>query len=381
EVTAMFDRKPCVYLVGREYQIVFNTVEPGIGWVEVDGEVYPDEKNGLMRSGTLHRAAVPCDRLDAAKRYAVCFRALPERKPYWPELGALERQEYAFRPIDWRDGLQIYHLADAHSHAAEAVETGRYFGEKLDLLVMNGDIPAESKTERDVLAVFDIAGGVTGGERPVVFARGNHDTRGKFALEFTDFIGTDRGDTYFTFRSGGLWGIVLDCGEDKRDSSDEYGGIVCCEPFRRRQTAFLRRVVERKAEEFGAEGVSLRLAVCHVPFMTELMAAAGDKFDIERERYAEWTALLNEMGIDLMLCGHQHSLHAFKPGDPALRYGANFPVLVGSMPMFFKKDDQRSDRFVGAALEAKDGEIAATYTDNKGWREPAFTVPFGAAKQ
>ncbi|MBO4299037.1 MAG: hypothetical protein J5998_09575, partial [Clostridia bacterium] len=62
-------------------------------------------------------------------------------------------------------------------------------------------------------------------------------------------------------------------------------------------------------------------------------------------------------------------------------YGANFPVLVGSMPMFFKKDDQRSDRFVGAAVEAKDGEIAVTYTDNHGWREPAFTVPFGAAKQ
>ena len=370
----MFDRKPCVYLVGREYQIVFNTAEPGIGWVEVGGEVYPDEKNGLMRSGTVHRASVPCEALDEAKSYAVCFRALPERKPYWPELGALERQEYAFRPVDWHDGLQIYHVADAHSHTAEAVETGGFFGDKLDLLVMNGDIPAESKTERDVLAVFDIAGGITGGERPVVFARGNHDTRGKFAVEFTDSIGTREGNTYFTFRTGGLWGIVLDCGEDKRDDSDEYGGIVCCEPFRKRQTAFLKRVVERRAEEFEAEGVTLRLAICHVPFMTDLMAAAGDKFDIERERYAEWTALLNQMGIDLMLCGHQHSLHTFRPGDQALRYGANFPVLVGSMPMFFKKDDQKSDRFVGAAIEVKDGKITAMFTDNKGWREQAMEI-------
>ncbi len=373
----MFDRKACVYLVGGEYQIIFNTVEEGIAWVEVNGEAFPDEKDGLMRSGTVHRAHVPCGTLDAAKRYAVCFRALPERRPYWPQLGETERQEYAFRPVDWRDGLQIYHLADAHSHVPEAVEAGRFFGDRLDLLVMNGDIPAESKTEKDVLAVFDIAGGVTGGERPVVFARGNHDTRGKFAPAFPEYIGTDEGRTYFTFRTGGLWGIVLDCGEDKTDDSEEYGGIVRCEPFRRRQSDFLRRVIERREKEFDAEGVTLRLAICHVPFMTELMAAAGDKFDIERERYAEWTTLLNGMGIDLMLCGHQHTLHAFRPGDPMMRYGAEFPVLVGSMPRF-NRDAPETNRFVGAAVEAVDGRLAAAYTDNRGWREDAFSFPLKA---
>ncbi len=373
----MFDRKPCVYLVGREYQIVFNTDGPGVAWVEVGGEVYPDEKNGLMRSETtVHRVSVPCERLDAARGYAVCFRPLPERKPYWPQLGALERAGYAFRPVDWSDGLQICHVADAHSRVEPAVEAGRCFGDRLDLLVMNGDIPAESKTERDVLAVFDIAGGVTGGERPVIFARGNHDTRGRFALEFTDFIGTDEGRTYFTFRTGALWGVVLDCGEDKRDSSEEYGGIVCCEPFRRRQSEFLRRVIARRDEEYAAEGVKIRLAVCHVPFMTDLMAESGEKFDIERERYAEWTALLNEMGIDLMLCGHQHRLYAFPRGDARLRYGADFPVLVGSRPEFAPKgQDSGEDRLIGAALEAKDGVLRAVYTDGRGWSDEAMSVP------
>ena len=239
---------------------------------------------------------------------------------------------------------------------------------------MNGDIPAESKTEKDVLAVFDIAGGITGGEHPVLFARGNHDTRGKFALEFTDFIGTDEGRTYFTFRTGALWGVVLDCGEDKLDTSDEYGGIVCCEPFRRRQTDFLRRVIENRRKEYEGDGVKLRVGVCHVPFMTELMASAGDKFDIERPRYAEWTALLNEMGLDLMLCGHQHRLYTFMPGDPMMRYGANFPVVVGSLPAF-SKDAPETNRFVGAAVEAKEGKITATYTDNLGWHEQALQIP------
>ena len=76
----MFDKKACVYVVGRDYQILFNTTEHGIAWVEVGGEVYPDEKNGLLRSETLiHRAVVPMDKLDAAREYTVCFRALPER--------------------------------------------------------------------------------------------------------------------------------------------------------------------------------------------------------------------------------------------------------------------------------------------------------------
>ena len=372
----MFDRKPCVYLVGHDYQIIFNTAEHGIAWVEVDGAIYPDERNGLMRSETtVHRAVVPTAVLDAAKKYAVCFRALPERKPYWPQLGEVERQEYAFRPIDWSDGLQLYHIADAHSHVGEVVDTAGYFGDRLDLLVMNGDIPAESKTEKDVLAVFDIAGSVTGGERPVLFARGNHDTRGKFALEFTDFIGTEEGRTYFTFRTGALWGIVLDCGEDKLDFNEEYGGLVCCEPFRRRQTEFLKRVVENRRSEFEAEGVKLRVGVCHVPFMTELMGQSGEKFDIERQRYAEWTALLNEMGLDLMLCGHTHRLYAYQPGDPMMRYGANFPVLVGSRPQFVRPGEEGRNRFVGAAVEAKNGRITADYTDNLGWRERALDLP------
>lgn len=368
----MFDRKPCVYLVGDSYQIVFNTDCFGIAWVEAGGEVYPDEKNGLMRSETtVHRAAVPTRVLDAAREYTVCFRALPERKPYWPQLGPVEKQRYCFRPVDWQDGLQLLHVADAHSHVSAAVQAGQFVRDRMDLLIMNGDIPAESKTERDVLAVFDIAGGITGGERPVVFARGNHDTRGKYALEFTDFIGTDEGRTYFTFRTGSLWGVVLDCGEDKLDGSEEYGGLVCCHPFRRRQTDFLRRVLENRSAEFEAPGVKTRLAVCHVPFMTDLLGEK--KFDIEQEVFAEWTALLNEMGIDLMLCGHLHTLHTLLPGDAHLRYDTNFPVLVGSMPLF-SREKPEEDRLTCAEVEITDRMIHCDFVDSAGDRQEGLRL-------
>ena len=368
----MFDRKPCVFLVGQTYQIIFNTLERGIAWVEVGGAQYPDEKGGLMRSETtVHRAVVPCAALDESREYTVCFRALPERRPYYPELGPEEREVYPFRPVDWSDGAQLMMIGDTHSCVEEGIATGRHFGDKLDLLVMNGDIPAESKTERDVLAVFDIAGGVTGGERPVLFIRGNHDTRGKFAVEFLDFIGTDQGNTYFTFRTGSLWGIVLDCGEDKWDDSVEYGGIVRCAPFRRRQREFLRRVLAEKEKEFAAPGVRTRLAFCHVPFMTDLMGL-DKKFDIEQELYAEWTALLNGMGIDLMLCAHHHQLATYPAGDAGLRYGAAFPVIVGTEPHFPSSPDFRPS--LGTAVTIDEGGIHAVFADGRGRTLPAMEL-------
>ena len=369
----MFDRKPCVFLVGQTYQILFNTLERGIAWVEIAGEKYPDEKGGLLRSETtVHRACVPCGKLDAAREYAVCFRSLPERRPYYPELGPLEREVYRFRPIDWSDGLQLMMIGDTHSCVAEGIATAGHFGDRLDLLVMNGDIPAESKTEQDVLAVYDIAGGVTGGERPVLFVRGNHDTRGRFAVEFLDFIGTDGGNTYFTFRTGRLWGIVLDGGEDKWDDNVEYGGIVGCQPFRRRQTEFLRRVIADKEKEYAAPGVETRLAFCHVPFMTGLMGH-DKQFDIEQELYAEWTRLLGEMGIDLMLCAHQHRLFTYPAGSPGLRYGARFPVIVGTEPHFPQRGDTRPS--IGTAVTIDGAGIRAVFTDGRGQASPAMELP------
>ena len=72
----MLYKDPCVFAVGHEYQIVLNTLEFGIAWVEVGNRQYRDSFGGLMRSETLiHRVSVPMSDLDAAKKYTVfsCF--------------------------------------------------------------------------------------------------------------------------------------------------------------------------------------------------------------------------------------------------------------------------------------------------------------------
>lgn len=370
---------PCVFVVGSEYQIAFNTTEFGIAWVEVGDRVYRDSENGLMRSETLiHKVALPMHVLDEARSYTVCFRALPERRPYFPELGPEQRATYAFRPVDFSDGLQIYMLADTHSMVEEPVRAAAHFGDKLDLLILNGDIPAESKRIEDIRAIYDVTSGITHGNLPVVFARGNHDYRGKLATELTDYIGTWERNTYFTFRIGSLWGIALDCGEDKMDDSIEYGGLVDCHDMRLKETDFLRSVIDNAQREYLAPGVEMRIALCHIPFCTRSMESSEPKFNIECPLYAEWTALLNQMQLDVMLSGHTHVLETVLPGSDRARMDMNYPVIIGSQPMPHGEKSRVAlhdgARYVGTAFEFVGGEIRVLSTDDLERVSPLATL-------
>lgn len=364
-------KDPCVFVVGQEYQIAFNTLEFGIAWVEIGEAVYRDSENGLMRSETLiHKVRVPMDVLDSAGAYRVCFRALPERKPYFPKLGCLKTAEYTFTPVDFSRPVHAYMLADTHSRVEAPCRAAAYWGDRLDFLILNGDIPAESKTPEDIRAIYDITSAVTGGRLPVVFARGNHDYRGRLANHLPEYIGTQGGHTWFTFRIGPLWGIVLDGGEDKADSNEEYGGLVDCHTMRLEETQFIEDVIARAEEEYLAPGVSLRLAICHLPFPAKavetILPTTTNKFAIELPLFKRWTMLLNEMHLDGMLSGHIHELSILKPGDPRLRFPANFPVFIGSKVMRPGQTDPAypGASFIGAALTMTPSSLEIRFTSD-----------------
>ncbi|MBR5546820.1 MAG: metallophosphoesterase [Clostridia bacterium] len=367
----MLYRDPCVFAVGKEYQIVFNTKEFGIAWVEVGEKQYRDSFGGLMRSETLvHRVALPMPELDKAGKYTVCFRALPERKPYFPELGAEQRREYAFRPIDFSDGLQAVMLADTHSNVEAPTLAADYFGDKLDLVLLNGDIPAESKQMSDLLAIYDLLSNTAGGGRPVVFARGNHDYRGRLAIEMPQYIGNRDGHTYFTFRLGSLWGIVLDCGEDKNDSNVEYGGLVDCHRMRLEETDYIRSVIERAEEEYLAPGVETRICLTHIPFPSRVIEIGQDPiFQIEHDIFGEWTHLLNQMQLDVMLCGHMHRLSVTEPESELARMDVQFPVVVCAEPHMVKgviPVEGDEPHYICGAFEVTDGKVTVHAVDDHG---------------
>lgn len=359
----IFAALPTVYAVADKYVIIVPVNEPCLMWVGIGENEYYDDSNGILRSGRLtHKMTVPMAELDAARSYTVRWRKMIERKPYRSEVGEIEEYTSAFRPIDPdKERINIYNIADAHNRVDGPINAGKYFertGEELDLLLLNGDIPNHSGDVAYFEAIHRIAAGVTGGEIPVVFARGNHDTRGVCAELIEDYTPTDNGVSYYTFRLGPVWGIVMDCAEDKPDDHIEYAHTICCEDFRRRETRWLEALCKAEKPEYSDGGIKYKIVVVHNPFTER----RNPPFDIEEDTFAHWASLLREnVKPHLMICGHVHKCYVTYPGGERDAFGQPCPIVAASK---LSKDDLSF--FVGGAITL-DGNMAyVRFTDNDG---------------
>ena len=351
---------PTVCAVGNEYQIMIPVNQETLMRIEVGGDSFYDESNGIMRSAcSVHRIAVPQKKLDVFRSYTVCYRIVRERKPYFTETEDEIRINFPFRPLlpDARK-IRIYHLADAHSLIDIPIKTASYWGKDLDLLVMNGDMVMDCGSLEYIAAPYRISGAVTKGEIPVLYARGNHDLRGVLAEKYAEMTPSKDGKTYYSFRVGPLWGISLDCGEDKTDDHAAYGNTICCHSFRLKETDYLKKITEFPDTEFNAPDVRFRIVLSHVPFPQNLK----DPFNIEIPLYTEWCHILKtKIKPDLMLSGHMHKCYVIRPGDSLDHKGTPCPVVVGSFV------DWEDKKYAGAAIELtpEKAEIFFTNQDCK----------------
>ncbi len=367
---------PSVFAVGRDYWICAVVNAETTFGVEVAGRVHWDHSNGtlcsrrtLHESAWLHLARVPQAALDAAGAYTILLRQIVNRQPYYTECGETETLRFPFRPVPAQGPVHIVNLADAHSLVDEPVAAGRHFGDDLDLLVLNGDIPNHSGETLFFEAIYQIAGRITAGARPCVFARGNHDMRGNAAELLADYTPTDRGRSYFTFRAGPIWGIVLDAAEDKADDSPEYGNTVCSEPFRREEDEFLDRVLSSREWE----DAPLRLVVSHKPLAHEL----PPPFDIERDLYRSWCSKLRAVRPHLHLSGHLHECFVERPGGDHDDYG--LPCLhVCSSLIRWEEPASFTCGVIVLDPATAPPTVHVDFVDDKGAVEHAFDGPAGA---
>ena len=322
----MLKEKPCVFVVGNTYQIIVLVECESIMWVKVGDKNYYDDSNGILRSGkNVHKMTVPMDVLNKEKKYVLYSRKIIERKPYKPDIEDVQEYEFEFKPVEC-ENPKAYHLADAHNFETAPIKAAKAF-EEIDFLILNGDIPNHSGEIENFRSIYKIAGDITNGNLPVVFSRGNHDMRGKYAENIEEYTPTDNGKSYYTFRLGSVWGIILDCGEDKIDEWEDYNGTICCRDFKLRQTEFIEDVIKNKENEYMAEGVKTRLVISHTPFSVKQRYP----FNIDEDIYGEWVKLLNEkIQPDLAIAGHMHALYICRKGDEHDNLGMNCPVVVGS---------------------------------------------------
>ncbi|NLL55986.1 MAG: hypothetical protein GX242_02100 [Clostridiales bacterium] len=382
-----------VYAVEDEYQIVWTTSNQALGWVEVDGVKYYDDIAGSVKStDTVHKVSVPQQALDSAKSYTIYSQTMINEEAYSALKGRTFSKTYAFRPVDTSDGVQYYAVSDTHGINKKGFATASYYGDDTDFVIIAGDTVSFLDSKFDLERIAKLSHGVSKGNIPVIFARGNHEIKGKSAESLYKYIGaTDSQDYYFTFRLASVWGVVLDVGDSHPDQWKENFDTANFTPYRNAQLDMLDKIIADKENTYLAEGITHRIAVSHVN-----TAFAHNTSNFLYDYFIEINQRLNEIGIDVMISGHKHHVFVVPKGevvgaelsfasqyignaeDPdgnaALATGAMFNSIICSRrsdtQSLSKKEKRLGMRHIGAAMhykidQAGDGVLEVRFTTHR----------------
>ena len=371
-----FTHGAVVYAVEDDYQIVFSTNHSAIAWVEVGGEKYYDLFAGSMKSNdTVHKIVVPQDKLDQVKGYTIYAEKMIYRGPFGGFKGKVISQDYTFRPVDSSDGLVYYTMSDVHHARKGAVATANSV-KNLDFLVILGDSVGMMDYYDDVQFSNVLAHDVTKGQIPVVYARGNHEIKGAYAEELHKYVGSKNGSFYYWFTLSDVFGITLDLGEDHDDDWWEYYGTAQFEKYHEEQTLFLKDLLATKPYE----NYRYTLVACHIPI--QFVNSRKNHRDVKED----WTDLLNQIGVDLAVYGHQHDLYPFLSGQKTmynekgkLVYNSQFKGEEGKIYGGYLTDYNFDGFIVGRRGTSQTDEVGAfNRKDHVGM---AVKVDFASATQ
>lgn len=350
---------PTVCCVADLYCIAIPTQTDCLVSIKVGDKVFYDHSNGIRISNTsVHKIFVPMNILDEQKSYTLQYKQVVERLAYSVTYGEQGELKYSFKPLVFSDSVNIYHLSDTHGLIDEAVCAARYFSEKPDLLILNGDIAPDSESENAIFSNYDICYSVTGGERPCIITRGNHDLRGFFAEKLGELLPDFYGRSYYPVYLNGITFVVLDCGEDKLDNNVEYSGSICCHEFRLEEDAFLRKLLSSDS----AKNSDFRILLSHIPicFKNILNNNNPYEFFIEDDMYTSWCNLIkSDFKPDFYLAGHIHKTGLFSENNPFDDRDISVPLVLGGMPLKNEKS------VVGTAIILNYDSINIKFTDSK----------------
>lgn len=238
--TYKFLSDPMVIDNGESYSVVFATNDTGTGFIEYtyQGKSYKlyDEAASRIKSSTVHTVKIPKAHLDG-NTYRIGSTRILEDRSYGGRSGkSLLSKDYAFSVPS---GAQQTYLtvSDWHLHLQKAYDAIEYVGE-YDGVILLGDAVPGLETEKDIAEnIVAFGGKLSKGIMPVLYVRGNHETRGPFAAALPDYLGMD--SFFYTTDYGDYHFLLLDSGEDKQDIHPEYGGMVNYDAYRANMVEWL----------------------------------------------------------------------------------------------------------------------------------------------
>ena len=336
--------EPSVYDCGNDYYaVVWATSTKGSGCVKYtyggEEKTIWEESAGIIKTDdTVHSVLVPKKELQGNK-YKVASQYVGYKFGYNAGHGrTVESEEYSFCGIPKDDGIKILSISDIHYMEKEMKQSLEYFADETpDIVVMLGDITSTLETKSQFVNYFlKDAAYLTNGEIPIIYTRGNHETRGEFGAELADYLPMETGEFYYTTSFGSLGAVVIDSGEDKEDSHPEYDGLVNFEGYREKEYEWLSSL-----EKSEFENCRYKIAFSHHPKL-------GDFFG------KDWTQPLKALEMDLIVGGHYHK--------------SEFTEAEGEIPVFIDcgKNNTNDGTWAASMLTLENGTIRMLTIDNTG---------------
>ena len=341
--------------------VMWQTRVPTYSWVE-----YGTDTLNLQRARTIIDGQVICNDLHQKIRiedlkagqkyyYRVCSQEILVYQAYYKGFGETAVSPFYSFTLPSSDTKDFTALIFNDIHKQEATFRGLLNLVKdipYDFVFFNGDCIDDPATEKE--ALFHIrmqCEGVNASSHPVFYLRGNHEIRNAYSIglrELFDYVGDK---TYSAFSWGDTRFVMLDCGEDKPDSTPVYYDLNDFTQLRKDQVDFLKK--ELSSDEF--KKASKKVLVNHIPlYQVRSNQPSKDPYDYSQPSRNLWGNLLAKAPFNVNISAHTHR-YAFIPkgGD-----GNNFPVVIGG--------SQRIETATVMILQKKGNELTLRVLNGKG---------------
>ena len=250
--------------------------------------------------------------------YRIYSREITLYQPYKKEFGetavgnmasftTFDDKKADFTAVIFNDLHDIYPLFDKLYQQVKDIP--------YDLVIFNGDCIADVQSEDIALnTISHYSRGIGADKVPSIYVRGNHETRGAYSPFLWNLLGMFDGHSYGAFNVGDTRFVLLDCGEDKPDSTWVYYGLNDFTQYRKDQAEFLKNEIASEAFKSATK----RVLIHHIPVYGMREGAYVPSRD-------EWGGILAKAPFDICLNAHTHRFNYMPKGTD----GNNFPVVVG----------------------------------------------------
>jgi len=314
----------------KEFTVLWQTEAKSLSYITVAPVENPQELtkhyqlvNGRCPSSTFHSVRVTG--LKPGVRYEVKIygrEVVKDDSAY--KLEFTEEKSYCEEPMTVKtlnpkaDICRFSMVNDIHCNAGKykalfsTVDTG-----ELDFIALNGDIVNYVQDLDSVMKyTFNpIRNSLM--SAPIVFAMGNHETRGREFDRYSSLFPTKTGKPYYSFRQGPVAFLVLDASEDKADTHHDYFGYAHFNDYRLEEIEWLKQAIKEKSFKTAPK----KVVIIHMPTIIGSKGRTTQKWITEN-----FAPILESAGINLMLSGHLHKQSVKAAGENDIAY----PIIVNS---------------------------------------------------